>query len=389
MKDANRKIAAYIGNWGRPSPDGLGISLCYFNPENGELLLQERALPEVHTGHICIDPSRNVLYCADEQRTNPDFIHFGGGRVFAAAIGLGGRLTELNHEYSFAPQPSYVTVDQSRKYLVLTNHSGGDPITVAERDASGKYVPVLHYSDASIVLYALKDNGEIGEVLDIFKVEGHGVLPKQPMPFLHSVVQSKNTGLFFVCDKGCNKVYAFRIRGGKLEKCGEYTDTAGSSPRYSLIVESKNLLILNHEGTSEITTLRFDQNGNMEFADSVDSLPGVVSPEKKEASDIKMSRDGKRIYNISRGVNIVSVLEFDDTGRIQVKQLRHFEATTFCGGGARGCALSPDEKYFYICVADDGDVHRFDIREDGTLGETDTVMNFGNPSNITFYPDIP
>jgi 6-phosphogluconolactonase (cycloisomerase 2 family) len=152
------------------------------------------------------------------------------------------------------------------------------------------------------------------------------------------------------------------------------------------MIDEKNLLIYNHEGSSEVTVLRFDPQGGLEYVDSIDCLPENNFLGKKEASDIKISSDHKRIYNLTRGINTVSVLEFESgTDGLCVKQVRHFEATTFCGGGARGCALSPDERYFYICVADDGTIHRFEITEGGLLGENDTVINLGKPSNITFY----
>lgn len=392
MSKQNKTIYAWIGNWGmKPREEGYGITQCIYEPETGHLTVQKKAVPQVHVGHMQMDGRTGTLYCVDEQMKHPDFgMRGGGGNVYALAVGQNGRLMLRNHQYSYAPLPSYTCIDRSGHYLLLTNHSGGDPITVAEKDPDGQYQPVLYYSDASLVLYEINEDGSIGRTKDLYKVHGHGKLPGQDMPHLHSVVQSLHTGIFFVCDKGCNKVYSFKVENGQLQKCDEYIDQEGSAPRYSVVVEEQNLLLINHEHLPEITALRFDADGKMEAVGHVDLLPKVISEEKKEGSDLKLSPDGRYLYSITRGVNYVSVVEIgrEQKDLLTVKQIQHFQATTFCGGGARGCAISPDGKYFYICVADDGAIHRFGIRQDGTLDGRDQIQYFGNPANMIFqqYP---
>lgn len=278
------KYLAYIGNWGmKPGSGDYGITACVYDPADGSLTATGSVLPEVHVGNVYIDQERKILYCVDEQMKHEDFHGLGGGgKLFAVKIENDGNLREINHTYSFAPLPSYVTIDSRRKYALLTNHSGGDPITVAEKDAEGNFHPVLHYSDASLVLYRLNEDGSVGPAIDIFKATGHGILPKQSMPHLHSVSESAEMKLFFVCDKGCNKVYSFKIQNDQLIKCDEYADQEGSAPRYGLVLEKQNLFLYNHEASTEVTILRFDENGSLSFVESVPLLPENSSDEKKK-----------------------------------------------------------------------------------------------------------
>lgn len=106
---------------------------------------------------------------------------------------------------------------------------------------------------------------------------------------------------------------------------------------------------------------------------------------KAEGSDLKLHPNGRYLYNISRRANVISVMEVDqESGQLSLVQAVHFEATDNGCRGARGCAVSEDGKYFFVCVADDKMVIRYELDQNGRLLEKAARMYMGSPANLTF-----
>ena len=114
----------YVGNWGfHPAPKG--ISRFLYDEETGEMTLQETIRPDVAAGQLCLDRERGILYAVNERgdRTNE---YGGGGSLLAFKIDPeSGELTKISERDSLCPEPSYLCLDGSGKYI-LTCHCG-DP----------------------------------------------------------------------------------------------------------------------------------------------------------------------------------------------------------------------------------------------------------------------
>lgn len=381
---------AYVGNWGFMCPEkrDFGITVCKYDQVSGELTEIGTCLKGNHVGCICINREKGVLYCVDEQMGMPELGgQIGGGRIFAVKIDPEtGMLTELNHQPSFAPMPTYLSLNEDATALVLANHSGFGTAAASERDAFGNYHLKVVRSEVSTVLYPLAEDGSILPPCDIFKHQPKKTAAGELQPALHSVVKAPGENLYFVCDIGTSQIYTFRIEHGQLKVCNCYDAVMGSGPRYGCVHPEKPFYFYNHEKLEEVTALRYDKEGTLSLIGSVNVMPeGHEQRLKAEGSDLKLHPNGRYLYNISRRANVISVMEVDqESGQLSLVQAVHFEATDNGCRGARGCAVSEDGKYFFVCVADDKMVIRYELDQNGRLLEKAARMYMGSPANLTF-----
>ena len=206
------------------------------------------------SARLGLDTKRGILYCVHEVMTMPGHHVGGGGLVYAFAIDAqSGDLKEINHQPSYGSLPSYVAIDATGKYLLVTNHTGRTPITKTARDESGKFRIELEYDEASTVLFALNADGSIGDPLDIHRHHGSGPLPRQfSLPrSIRSWPRPRATSLATCEDKGGDEIVFFIIdrSRNRLQVCegGQYRATPGeSSPRYSAFHPSLPYFYANH-----------------------------------------------------------------------------------------------------------------------------------------------
>jgi 6-phosphogluconolactonase len=387
---------AYVGcwqpqpsNWASPPTSEKGFGIFKYNPKTGDLELITNLYDKVSVGQTCLDSKRNILYCTDER-----MVHFESGErrsgslIYAFAINpKTGDLTEINHRPSLGSLPSYVAVDATGKFLIVTHHTGNTPINKTVKDASGKYSSVYDYDSVPTVLFRLKNDGSIGEACDAYMHSGSGPDPEQTHPRVHSVMMSPSGNLFAVCDKGGDKLFFFRInrKTEKLEVCGgkPYQSFPGSAPRYSVFHPTRPYFYMNHEIKPVISAFRYAEDGKLGFIHAVDVLPeGSKIVRTVMPSDIRIHPSGKYLYTLTRGLDMISVHAINEkTGEIQRIQTDKLD-----GKGPRGCAVSPDGRFILIAVLDDQKVVVWAIGEDGKVSPTGKSVKQPNPGNVTFFP---
>jgi 6-phosphogluconolactonase len=383
-------FAAKPSSWETPPTAGKGFGIFRYNQKTGELqLIQSAVLDRISVGATCLDAKRNILYCNDERMT-----HAGsgddkgsGGLVYALAINpKTGDLTEINHRPSHGSLPSYPAVDATGKYLIVSHHTGNTPVSKMVKDASGKYRSVFEYDDVPTVLFRLNDDGSIGDPCDAYMHSGNGPDPEQTHPRIHSVMMSPSGNLFAACDKGGDRLFFFRInrKTEKLEVCGGegYKTFSGSLPRYSVFHPTRPYFYMNHEVKPVISAFRYDEDGKLEFIHAVDVLPEDSKVDRTVTqSDIRIHPSGKYLYDLIRGLDVVSVLAVKETtGRIE-----RIQTVKLDGTGPRGCAISPDGMFLYAATATSQKVVVWAIGEDGKVSPTGKNVSQPSPGNVTFF----
>lgn len=378
-----KRIFCYIGNWGKDGKS-TGYGIFTFDPESGSLTWQRNCFPGLSAGASCVDQERGILYCADEKSDYPGMRHGGGGEVHAFRIcPETGQLEKINSMPTLAPLTSFVALDPTGNYLAATNHGSRQYVTQSCRDENGNFrVRVLH-DDGTVVLYRRMPDGAIGEILDIFYMQGTGPKTVQFMAHPHSVRFAPDGKFLLVCDKGGDGVYTFRIQGDRLVPCGEpFRAVPGSAPRYSAFHPTRPFVYTNNELKTTISGFRYTEEGSLTEICCVPGIPGEpVLDDIAMQSDLTVSPDGKHLYSLVRGRDLVVVFHIDQqTGNLTPVQT--YEAP---GKNLRGCALSPDGRFLLLAALESHQVLSCRLDEKGRVTGVAGQAEQAAPCCIAFY----
>jgi len=314
------KAYLYMGNWnhvtGKP-----GIDLAAFDQEMGEVTFLRTLDRETSCGSLYFNRRRDILYFANETEYPPGQ-YGGGGRVLGYRIDRKtGELEPLCEALTLCPNPSYVTLDHTEHYMVVSNHSSSDVVTQVERDGDGSYHYRIICDDSTVNLYEMNPDGSIGRLLDVVKHCGAGIRPRQFHPHPHSAVCSPSGRLFAVCDKGNDGIYFYKIdrEKNRLVLCpgSPYQDIPGSSPRYCAFHPEKPYFFCNHEGEQVVSVFRYSEEGEVTFLGSENVLGEnfpMIPGGRYEQQDLKLHPSGRYLYSLIHGPNVdaVSVLGIDE-----------------------------------------------------------------------------
>lgn len=398
------KTFLYVGNWSfeaRPAK-GKGISVFAFDEDTGALELLETVCPDVAAGQLWLDAERGILYSNDECGERRGEIG-GGGYLLAFRIDREtGALTLLNRRESLSPEPSYLCLDKSGRYLAVCHC--GDPwhVTRIVRRPDGGFGNEVLFDDSALVLFRIEPDGSLGEVCDVSvnpgtggkgehsqvnvdPVSGHIQLV-EVLSRLHAVVASPSGELLAVCDKGMDKIYTYRIdrAQGRLVRLNEWTaPEVACFPRYAAFHPAGGVLYVNNENLALLNCFHYDETtGALERFDSVyllDRDPGPVDGKPVGAQDILVHPNGRTLYCTLCGLNLIVVCRIGNDGA--PRPVQHVNAR---GILPRGLALSPDRRFLLSGNMVSGDVTVFAADGEGLLTDTGRTYPAVSPSALRF-----
>ncbi len=316
-----------------------------------------------------------------------------------------GRMTLVSEKESLCPEPSYVCLDPTGKYL-LTCHCA-DPwhVTKIVRNEDGALSNEVLFDDAGIVMFRILEDGSLGEACDVAvnpgtggndprsqvnvdPVSGHIQLV-EVISRLHSVVASPSGKIFVVCDKGMDRVYTYRINyeSERLEKLDEWiSDDIASFPRYGAFHPTLPIYYLDNENHAVMNCFHYDdETGKLDCfltLPLLDEDPGLVDGKPVGAQDIMAHPNGRCLYVTLCGLNLIVVLKLDEKGMPTVVQ-----RVPSGGNLPRGIQLTPDGRFLLSGNMVSGDITTFAVSEDGLLAPTGKTYEAVSPSAIRFWKE--
>ena len=375
---------AYIGSWVTMRDQGAvrGITIGKYEPETGSIIPIKHVCDEINCSMLTFDEKRKIMYTSNER----PFTEAGpGGRAIALKVDtVTGDLSEISNISSFGKMPSFVAFDPNGGFLVLTNHSMGSTILKTEKDENGEWQLVTEYDETAAVLYELNEDGSIKRACDIIKHTGHGGTPKQTNPHMHSAKFTPDGKYVFICDKGNDGYYVYRLdrENKKLVLADRLASVPGAAPRYIALHPNLPVVYFNNESARILTAASFGADGKLT---KIGDYPTVSEAPAEEVepmqSDLKISTDGKYIYNIVRADNLISVFETDPATGIP-SLIQTVEASG--SGQERDLCFSPDGKYLFLSACSDGCLYRYTIGEDGKLSGMECVLKDNAPGAMIF-----
>lgn len=372
----NRKLHMYVSQWafklGTP-----GLSLFAFDADTGRMEFIKQLDDKHSFGHSLVDQERGLLYLCNEEDIFPE-VPYNSGRVYCFRIDpRSGDAALVNRKETYCSFTSYLNIDPEKKHMIVSNHSMPNFSTTVQIEKDGTIFPVLQHQDSLMNLFALKDDGSIGEMVDIAKHASgselrYSLLGKPTIPHPHSAMRSPSGKLFACCDKGDGHMYIYAIRNGKLQLLSRtLTDTEHSEPRHCAFHPAKPYLFVNHEHTPgdkiTLTTFLYDEDGNLEkigtFHADVSGFEPKEAPRQQQGMCI--SPDGRFVYTQAHGYNLLLALAVDE----ETGALKQIQATQIDGAWPRSLNFSPDGKFLINCCLD-GTITSYRVGSDGTLTDT-------------------
>ncbi len=395
------KIYAFVGNWGfAPAPKG--ISSFKYDEKTGDLELIETISPDIAAGQLCLNAENQILYAVNECGERRGEIG-GGGYVLAFKINVEtGKLTLINEQESLLPEPSYLCMTKSKKYLIACHCADPWHVTKIVKRSDGTLENKVMFDDTALVLFPIREDGSIGAPCDALITKGtDGKRPNsrknidpvtnhiqlvEVISRLHAVVGSPDGSFFVALDKGMDRLITFKVEeeAKKLVKIQEYTvEEVASFPRYGAFHPTKKIFYANNENRALLNVFHYDAEGRLELAGKLELLEedaGLVDGKPVGAQDILVHPDGHVMYVTLCGLNDIIAMSLNETGIPSLMQRIN-------SGGElpRGIALSPDRKFLFSGNMMSGDITVFKVLEDGKLEDIGKKIEAVSPSAIRFF----
>jgi 6-phosphogluconolactonase len=271
----------------------------------------------VNPSFLTLDAAKRTLYTV-----HGDSSEVSSFRIDPAT----GRLSPLNQQSTRGKNPVHLAIDPTGRFMVIPNH-----VT------------------SSLVVLPIREDGSLGEVIDLFELKGkigpHRV--EQPFAKPHQTEFDPAGRFIVVPDKGLDCVWTFRLdEAGKLHTAEPPLVQAreGSGPRHIAFHKQMPLAYVVNELDSTVTSYRYDPGtGRLAPFQIVPSLPESFTGNSR-ASEIAVSADGRFVYASNRGFDSVAVFSVDPAN----SWLTAVDFPRSGGKTPRFFALDPTGRFMYV-----------------------------------------
>lgn len=386
-----------VGQRRNVQTDPMGITTYRYDPENGSLEFIETIRTDIVSGQLYVDAERKVVYVVDEIGHIKGDLG-GGGYVRAFRIDPdSGRLTLISEKRSLSPYPSYLSLDTTGKYLLVSHCADHLHVTKIRKLEDGSFTSDTVYDDTALVMFRVNDDGSLGDISDISITHSCGAMGPNSKSIIHpasgramniqfissqhSVTRSPEGTFFSVCDKGMDKIYTYKIdlENGTLIQLYEYCEDVGCGPRYGAFHPTRPYFYVNYEYIPYIGGFTYDaETGKLKKICHVKTVSDDTQ-NGEGSKDLLMHPSGKYIYS-TRNPNTISVMEIAGDGTLSLKQ------NVNCGGDfPRSICLSPDARFLFSGNTHSENITSFSVAGDGTLTPTGKVYDGNWPSVLKIF----
>lgn len=353
----NHVYTMYVGTYTSGKSEGI---YGYHMPSPSSFgVSQFTSSKSVNPSFLVLDESRKYLYAVNEVG---EYLEKPGGGVSAFKRDEKGSLRLLNEQATLGADPCYVTIDRKRRNLLVANYTGGN-----------------------VTVLPIRSDGTLSMATDVKQHEGSGPKEQQKGPHAHCVILDRSERYAFVADLGIDKIMIYRFDGAKgklLPHTQPFAELqSGAGPRHLAFHPNGKLLYAINELDSTITAFAYNESkGSLAHIDTVSTLPADFSG-VSYCADVHIHSSGKFLYGSNRGHNSIVVFEIDhSTGKL--KPLEHVSTG---GDWPRNFALDPCSCYLWVANQRSDNVVGFAIDPStGRLNPLNVVEQIPSPVCLKF-----
>jgi len=354
------KYLFYVGTYTESGSKSKGIYAYRYDAATQEITSLGLAAETINPSWVALHPNGRFLYAVNEvQNYKPN-----SGGVSAFSIDRAtGKLTFLNEVASRGVDPCYIIVDDSGKYVLVANYTGG-----------------------SIAAFLIAADGKLGGASAFIQHTGHGLNPKrQEAAHAHSIDLSPDERFAFVDDLGLDEllVYKFDKSKGSLKPNNPPFAKldAGAGPRHFALHPSEQFAYVVSELASTVTAFSMQlKTGMLHRLQSISTLPDDFKGENDDA-EIRIHPSGKFLYASNRGHDSITVFAIDPAkGTLTV-----VEHASTQGKTPRSFEIDPTGTLLFAENQNSDNIVLFRIDEKtGKLTPTGKILEVGQPVCVKF-----
>lgn len=293
-----------------------GIYVYKFNTSTGAMEKVSSIFTE-NPSYLAISKDRKFVYSVNENGDNK-----GGVSSFSFDEAT-GKLTKINSQSSNGDHPCYISVDNSGKWVVAGNYTGGN-----------------------LSVYPVKEDGSLGEAVQVIRHSGGSVdKERQEKPHVHSVVFSPDGKYLAVADLGTDKLYMYPFDASAEkpvnEKAVENATAPGAGPRHIIFHKTLPYAYTIEELSGKVSAYSVGADGILKNIQTITAHPKGYKGEIGSAA-IKISADGRSLYASNRGgSNTIASFAIDqESGKVKLQKI-----VSSGGKAPRDFAIDPADKF--------------------------------------------
>jgi 6-phosphogluconolactonase len=353
------KYLLFVGTY--TEKESKGIYAYRFDAATGEATPLGLSAETVNPSFLAIDPTRRFLYAVNEV---PKYKAADSGTVSAFTINRQtAKLSLLNRVESRGADPCYITFDQTGKYALVANYTGG-----------------------SLAVFPVRADGRIGESSAFVQHSGSGVnRERQEAPHAHWIETAPDNRFAIAVDLGLDELLVYRFddnTGALTPNDPPYAKLdPGAGPRHLAFHPNRKFAYVVNELQSSITTFSYDAgHGELHKLNTLSTLPKSFSG-SNDTAEIKVHPNGKFLFASNRGHDTIALFSIDDnTGALAL--VDHFLTQ---GKTPRNFEIDPSGKFLLVANQDTDNIMIFRIDPiSGRLTSTGQTLHVPSPVCLKF-----
>ncbi len=353
------KYLLFVGSY--TEKESKGIYAYRFDAASSELTPLGVVAESANPSFLAIDPSRRFLYAVNEVQ---NYKGASSGAVSAFSIDRQtGKLSLLNEVPSRGADPCYIAFDNTGKYALVANYTGG-----------------------SVAVFPVQPDGHIGEPSAFIQHEGSSVnKERQEGPHAHWIETASDNRFAVAVDLGLDELLVYRFNASKGSLTPNDPPYAkldpGVGPRHLAFHPDGKFAYVVNELQSSITAFTYDgSRGVLQKLNTVTTLPKGFSG-SNDTAEIKVHPSGKVLFASNRGHDSIAVFSIDShTGTLTL--VDHFSTQ---GKTPRNFEIDPTGKLLFVANQDTDNIVVFRINpNDGRLTPTGQILHVPAPVCLKF-----
>ncbi len=276
-----------------------------------------------------------------------------------------GQLRSLNQLKSGGVAPCYLSVDATRKMLIVANYVTG-----------------------GVSSFPIEQNGSLGAMASLMSAHGSSVNKKrQEGPHAHEAVISADNKRVYVPDLGLDQIRIYQIDPATAKLTPNDPPVVkgepGLGPRHIVFDRSSKYAYLINELQPFVCVYEVEAaTGNLKFVEHVSTVaPGETKD--NSGAEIRLDRSGNFLYTSSRGYNTIQVFAVDSSSG----KLEKIQDVPTGGDGPRGFNLDPSGHFLLVGNQQSNNLVVFQVDPaTGKLTPTGQKYEVPSPVDVLFVP---